>query len=285
MGERNDGEGIKHDEPGELPAVESPPLSPAGASSEEPVEAEAVAGTEASADIEAPADVESLAASEDEAVVSAVAAPRARFQLSRRNQRRVTMAAWVALVAGFGALFGGAIGNGLTDHRNVDVASVDQRQAMQQSIDQLAKQVSDLKAKLAVATAATQSQVAKTSARADRGSGSDVTGSIPKARLTPVPLPRPAPRIAAAVSRPAVVRNWRILRSRGGLIDVEGRDGIYEVVPGAVLPGLGRVAVDRAAGWPLGGGNPERPHRIRARPRLFPRLLIPRLLIVPRAPA
>ena len=54
--------------------------------------------------------------------------------------------------------------------------------------------------------------------------------------------PRPAPpRIAAAVSRPAVVHDWRILRTRGGLVDVIGRDGIYEVVPGAVLPGLGPV--------------------------------------------
>ena len=44
---------------------------------------------------------------------------------------------------------------------------------MQQSIDHLAKQVSDLKAKLAVATAAAHSQVAKTSARADSAPGPD----------------------------------------------------------------------------------------------------------------
>ncbi len=250
MAER-DGEKIEHEVSGELPAVESPPLSPAGASSEEPAEAEAVADTdtEASADVEAPADVETPAASEDEAVVSAAAAPRARFQLSRRNQRRVTMAAWVTLVAGFGALFGGAISNGLDGRHRVEVAGLDQNKAMQESIDHLAKQVNDLKAKLAVAAAATHSQIAKTAARAGGGSGSDVTGSIPKARLTPVPLPRPAPRIAAAVSRPAVVRSWRILRSRGGLIDVEGRGEIYEVVPGAVLPGLGRVAaIERRGG-------------------------------------
>ena len=91
-----------------------------------------------------------------------------RFQLSRRHQRRVTLAAWVALVAGFGALFGGAISNGLDGRHRAEVASLDQRKAMQQSIDHLAKQVSDLKAKLAVAAAATHSQIAKTSARAER---------------------------------------------------------------------------------------------------------------------
>ncbi len=155
----------------------------------------------------------------------------------------------MALVAGLGALFGGAISNGLSGHHGVDVASLDQSKAMQQSIDHLAKQVSDLKAKLAVATAAAHSQIAKISARADSAPGSDVTGSIPTARAAPVPLPRPAPRIAAAVSRPTVVRAWHILRARDGLIDVEGRDGIYEVVPGAVLPGLGPVqSIERRGG-------------------------------------
>ena len=38
-------------------------------------------------------------------------------------------------------------------------------------------------------------------------------------------------------------------RARDGLIDVEGRDGIYEVVPGAVLPGLGPVqSIERRNG-------------------------------------
>ena len=177
------------------------------------------------------------------------AEPPARISLSRRYQRRVTLAAWLALVAGLGALFGGAISNGLANHGRVDVASVEQRQAMQQSIDHLTKQVSALKASLAAATAATHSQIAKISARVDRDPGPEVTGSIPAARVTPVPLPRPAPRIAAAVSRPAVVHTWRILRTRGNAIDVEGRDGIYEVVPGAVLPGLGPVqSIERQGG-------------------------------------
>ncbi len=241
MAERNDNDGIRHDEPGELPSVELPPLSPAGASSEEPVENEAAAGVEASAEAEAAADTGTTVSPEYKATVSA-AARRARISLSPRSLRRVTLTAWVALVAGFGALFGAAVSNNLGSHSDAGVASLEQRKAMQQSIDQLADQVSDLKAKLVAATAATHSQVAKTSVRADRESGSDVTGSIPPPRLTPMPIPRPAPRIAAAASRPAIVETWRIVRARGGMVDVEGRDGIYEVVPGAVLPGLGRVA-------------------------------------------
>lgn len=240
MGERNDGEGIRQDTTGELPFAESPPLSPAGASSEGPVADETAASGEASA--EAVADAGTTVSPHNAIITSAAAASRARISLSRRYQRRITLAAWVALVAGFGALFGGAVSNGLSGYRGGDVAGLEQRKAMQQSIDRLTAQVGDLKAKLVAATAETRSQVASTSARAGRVAGSDVTGSIPVARPTPMPMPRPAPPIAAAASQPAIVHSWRIVRARGGLVDVEGRDGIYEVVPGAVLPGLGRVA-------------------------------------------
>jgi hypothetical protein len=228
MAER-DGEEIKQDVPGELPAVESPPLSPAGASSEAPVDGEVSVDAKASVD------------NDEKTLVAAAAAPRSRFQFSRRHQRRATFAVWLALVAGLGALFGGAISNGLAGQGRVATADLAQRKAMQQSIDQLAKQLGELKAKLAASTAATQSQIAKISVRADRLSGADVTGSISTTHVAPVPIPRPAPRIAAASSRPAVVRDWHILRIRGDLIDVKGRSGIYEVVPGAVLPGLGAV--------------------------------------------
>lgn len=243
MAERNDNEGIRHDEPNELPSVESPPLSPAGASSEEPV------GNDAAASVEAAADSGATVAPEYAAIVSAASAQRSRLSLSPRHLRRITLVAWVVLVAGFGALFGAVVSNNLGGHRDADVASLEQRKAMQQSIDQLAVEVGDLKAKLLAATAATHRQVAKTSTRADREVASDVTGSIPTARSASVPIPRPAPHIAAAAGRPAIVPTWRIVRTRGGLVDVEGRDGIYEVVPGAVLPGLGRVAsVERRDG-------------------------------------
>jgi hypothetical protein len=228
-----------------LPAVESPPLSPAGASSDEPAEAEA--SVETADAIEAAGDENSGTAEpakEDGAAVSALTASRRWLKLSRRQQHRLTLTAWVMLVAGLGALFGGAVSNGLAVRDRTEVASLAQSRAMQQSIDRLTKQVGELKTKLAAATA--HSRIAKNTAFAPNAdiTGS-ITGSIPSsssAHLASVPLPRPEPpRIAAAVSRPAVVHDWRILRTRGGLVDVIGRDGIFEVVPGAVLPGLGPV--------------------------------------------
>jgi len=247
-GDRFEKQEIKHAALAALPAVESPPLSPAGTSSDEPVAADAAAEADVSAEVSENVEAaggESSSTTEpakEEEAVSALTASRRWFKLSRRQQHRLTLTAWVMLVAGLGALFGGAISNGLAVRDGADVASLSQRKAMEQSIDRLAKQVGELKTKLAVATV--HSQIAKNTAPRGLAPNADITGSIPSAsaRVASVPLPRPAPpRIAAANSRPAVVHSWRILRTRGGLVDVIGRDGIYEVVPGAVLPGLGPV--------------------------------------------
>ena len=258
-GDKIENDGIKHAALAALPAVESPPLSPAGASSDEPVAADAAAEAEVS--VEASDKTEAAGAEssgttepvkEEDATVSALTASRRWLRLSRRQKHRLTLAAWVMLVAGMGALFGGAVSNGLAVRDSTDVASLAQRQAVEQSIDRLAKQVGELKTKLAAATAHSQvaSNSIKNAAPAVGGSNADITGSIPAARTSAVPLPRPAPpRVAAAVSRAVVVHDWRILRARHGMIDVVGREGIYEVVPGAVLPGLGLVqSIERRGG-------------------------------------
>jgi hypothetical protein len=239
-GDKIESQAGKHAALAALPVVESPPLSPAGFSSEEAVDSDAsvdaVVDAPADADVSVDEPSSRTETAQADTVVSAVTTFRPWLRLSRRNQRRATMAVWLALVAGLGALFGGAISNGLAVRDRTD--GLQQRAAMQQSIDRLAKQVGDLKTKLAAATA-THSPFAKNAVLA--GGASDITGSIPAAHTAAVPLPRPAPRIAAPVSRPVVVRDWRILRTRGGVVDVVGRGGIYEVVPGAVLPGLGPV--------------------------------------------
>ena len=131
--------------------------------------------------------------------------------------------------------------------------ALEQRKAMQQSIDHLAKQVSDLKAKLAVGDRGEPTaRIAKISARADRAPGSDVTGSIPTARADAGAAAAAAAGAAHRRRRQPAhggARAGASCGARGGLIDVEGRDGIYEVVPGAVLPGLGPVqSIERRDG-------------------------------------
>jgi hypothetical protein len=102
-----------------------------------------------------------------------------------------------------------------------------------------------LKAKLAAANKLAQAQTAERLKQAS----AEITGSISvpqtvPAAATPLPVPRPAPRIAMAETQPArapVVPDWTIRDSRGGYVYVEGHGDIYQVVPGAPLPGLGPV--------------------------------------------
>ena len=198
-GDRFENKEIKHAALAALPAVELPPLSPAGASSDEPVAADAAAEADVSAEVsenvEAAGGESSSTtepAKEEGEAVSALTASRRWFKLSRRQQHRLTLTAWVMLVAGLGALFGGAISNGLAVRDGADVASLSQRKAMEQSIDRLAKQVGELKTKLAVATA--HSQIAKNTAR--RGWRPTPTSPVPF-----LPLPRGSRRFRCRARR------------------------------------------------------------------------------------
>ncbi|HEY0223875.1 MAG TPA: hypothetical protein VGC38_05105, partial [Pseudolabrys sp.] len=122
----------------------------------------------------------------------------------------------------------------------------DLRKMMQQSIAQLAKEVTTLKTGLEAANKSAHSQVTKITERFDPASEELVTGSIsPPQTVTPTPIPRPAPRNAAldaqASARPPVVQGWSIRDARDGYVYVQGNGDIYQVAPGAPLPGLGPV--------------------------------------------
>ena len=110
---------------------------------------------------------------------------------------------------------------------------------------QLARLSQTMNEKLAAATTKANAAMAQASA--------EVTGSIsapqtvaaqPAALAEPTPLPQPRPQQIAAVEsqpRPLVVPDWHVRGAARGVVLVESRGEIFEVVPGASLPGLGRV--------------------------------------------
>jgi hypothetical protein len=259
----------------ELPTVQSPPLSPeaaepapvptAEATAVDPVEEPAPAMASAPEPVSQP----TAAAPEIEPVAAmseTVAEPRGTllsfppFAIRPRHKRYALLAASVVLAAALGAVVGAVAGGGFsTPAPRIEVAAAgDDRKAMQQSIAKLGKEVTSLKASLEAANKSAHSQIAKISERFDRAaSQQDVTGSIsppqtvpaapaalPQA-ATPIPTPRPLPRLAAVESqppaRPTVVQGWTIRDTRDGYVYVEGHGDIYEVIPGAPLPGLGPV--------------------------------------------
>jgi hypothetical protein len=223
-----------------LPQVESPPLSPA---TEAPATAAESAESDPAAELKAERPAEPAPAS-------------IRPRLTPRRKRQALLAASVLIAAGFGAAIG-VVAASPSNRPPSDTANVAQRQAVQQSMAQLSKQVAALKLDLDkarkaahAADAAAKAQIAAIKKQVASAGRPEITGTIPKLQRTAaVPVPRPAPRVAAVETRPAILPDWTISGARGGFIYVQGHGDIYQVVPGARLPGLGPVqSIERPDG-------------------------------------
>lgn len=229
-------------ETNELPAVESPPLSPA---------AEAAPAPEPTA-IATPA-VEPIAATAPIIEpVTATSASLHRFVVKPRHKRYALLAATVTFAAALGAIVGALASGGFSTPApaKLDVAAIEENKAMQQSLAKLGKEVTTLKASLEAANKAAHMQMAKITERLEHASA-EITGSISApqtAAPTPMtaPMPPPRPRVATAEipprpARPQVLAGWTIRDMRGGYVYVENHGEIYQVLLGVPLPGLGPV--------------------------------------------
>ena len=232
----------------ELPAVESPSISPATEISpastpppvSEPITAEAPASEpKTEPKIESPA-IEPVAAVTPAAPI---------FVLRPRHKRYALLAASVTFAAALGVVIGALASDGFSASVKPDVATIEESKAMQQSVARLGKEITTLKASLEQANKAAHTQIAKISERLDHATA-EVTGSIAAPQTTapimaPLPTPRPAQRVAAAEPPPParmpVVQSWSIHDTRDGYVYVENHGEVYQVQLGAPLPGLGPV--------------------------------------------
>jgi hypothetical protein len=230
----------------ELPAIGSPSISPAKTEIAAEPMADEPPDTSAAAN-----EASAAAQSAEETICTAapkIEAPKhPRFNLRRRHKHLALFAASVAIAAAFGAVVGAAA-TGSFSKPVVDVA-VEENKATQQSVARLAKEITNLKASLDAASKSAHSQIAKISERLSR-EAAEVTGSIMPPRTLPPaapasatnPAPRPAP-VAAEAQPPRlpIVADWSIRETRDGYVYVQGHGDVYQVVPGAPLPGLGPV--------------------------------------------
>jgi hypothetical protein len=225
-----------------LPAVESPSISPAKAeiAADPGVPEEPAAPTAPADTVSAPADQAPTASS------ALIHFPR--FHFRPRHKRYALLAASVAIAAAFGAVVGAAATGGFSKAPAVDIAAMEENKATQQSVAHLTKEITNLKASLEAANKAAHSQIAKLSDRLSHET--DITGSITPPRSVPsapqatAPLPAPRPPQVAAVEPPprfSIVPDWSIRETRDGYVYVQGHGDVYQVVPGAPLPGLGPV--------------------------------------------
>jgi hypothetical protein len=164
--------------------------------------------------------------------------------LRPRQKRHLALAASVAIAAAFGAIAGAAATGGFSRPVAVDVAS-EENKATQESVARLAKEVTSLKTSLEAASKSANSQIARISERLNR-EAADVTGSIAPPQSVPpasqASAPLPPARPDAQPARPSILADWSIRETRDGYVYVQGHHGdVYQVVPGAPLPGLGPV--------------------------------------------
>jgi len=229
----------KPDQPAELPYFESPPISPAKPDT-------AVKADNAETIVKSPpADI----AESDTPKSTPPAASHPHFVLQPRHKRHALLAASVAIASAFGAIVGAAATGGFSKPA-VGVA-VEENKAAQQSLARLAKEVASLKTSFEAASKSAQNQIMILSERLSRESA-ELTGSSAPVQATPAapqqsaPLPAPRPAATTAELSPPrrilIVSNWSIRETRDGYVYVQGHGGdVYQVVPGAPLPGLGPV--------------------------------------------
>lgn len=228
----------------ELPAVESPSISPADmiGTTSSTAEAPLIETTEA---LNAANETTAMGTT-DSASIGQLAAPRRpRLILRPRHKRYAVLAASIAIAAALGAVVGTAASGGFSKPPAIDVAAVEENKAMQQSVARLTKEITTLKTSLEAANKSASGQIAKISERLNRESA-NITASIPtpqQATPASAPLPSPRPEAASVDSAPrmAILTDWSIRETRDGYVYVQGHGDIYQVVRGAPLPGLGPV--------------------------------------------
>jgi hypothetical protein len=237
------GDAADKSQPGtELPAVDSPSISPATAeSAADPAAAEEPAVLNTLAET-------ASAPTDERSAVSAVLIHFPRFHLRPRHKRYALLAASVAIAAAFGAVVGAVATGAISKPPAVEIAAMEESKATQQSVAHLTREITNLKANLDAANKAAHTQIAKLSDRLSRETTA-ITGSITppqtmsSAQQASAPLPAPRPPQAAVSSPPrlSIVPDWSIRETRDGYVYVQGHGDIYQVVPGAPLPGLGPV--------------------------------------------
>ena len=183
---------------------------------------------------------------------------KSKFAARPRASRYAVLAASITIAAALGSVVGALAGAALM--RSEPATSIERTvtaDALNTTLTQLSTDLSSLKAALDATAKTTNTQLSKISERVERAEKSQAEAAQKTARLleTPkspaqVPAQIPADVTGSIVekqqARPPIVEGWVIRDIFDGRAMVESRShGIYEVGPGAPLPGVGKVEAVR----------------------------------------
>jgi hypothetical protein len=212
----------------------------------EPVKSEAASG-----DIktETPADrpVESIAST-----------IRTRFAARPRASRYAVLAASITIAAALGSVAGALAGSALMRPApEISAAPTMNANALSKTLAQLSADIASLRAAVDASGRTTNAQLSKITERVERAEKAQAEPAQKIARLSEAverlerkPAPAPTDVTGSIVekqeARPPIVEGWVIRDIFDGRAMVQSsRHGIYEVGPGAPLPGVGRVEAIR----------------------------------------
>ena len=170
---------------------------------------------------------------------------------SHATSRRLSMAAIVAIAAAVGAI-GGSLatvgaGHYMKGDQTAAVAAVaaEHGRSVESAIGKINADIAALKSSSAA-------QSAKIVERIDRVEKAQAEPAAKLAKLSEafekLRAPAPAAEVTGSIAKPAaqanrlpVVEGWALRDVSDGIATVIGRQGIFDVIPGDPLPGVGRV--------------------------------------------
>lgn len=172
------------------------------------------------------------------------------------ERRSLSTMAIVVLAAAIGAAGGALATVGISHTWRSDQAAVavaEQGRSVESAIARINAEIAALKSSGAAqsakiveridrvekAQAEPAAKLAKLSEAVEKLRAAETTGTVTKPAA--VPMPPPAPVAASQPNRLPVVEGWVLREVADGIATVQGRPGIFDVIPGDPLPGVGRV--------------------------------------------
>lgn len=180
--------------------------------------------------------------------------PLAIYSPWTQYRRAGLLAATIAVALALGGLIGSASTYSLTTPK---ANPVEPARNLQAALTQVTKDVAALKASIETSSRAATAQISRLSERFERSERADPAAKIAALTETVSRLEKrltanadasrditgsvPDRASAKDQSKPAIVEGWILREVYRGRAMVEHRDGLYEVMPGADLPGIGKV--------------------------------------------
>jgi hypothetical protein len=192
------------------------------------------------------ADKAAVVADDGPTIVQATASRELFLGLRPRTVRYVLFAGAIAIAGALGSIVGALTGAALARPEKAAPAG-----EVREMLVQLHKEIAALKGTLETSNKTANAQLTKLSERLDRTEKAQAEPAAKLARIaeavdrlekkTVASLETTGSIVGKQQERAPIAEGWVLRDVYGGRALIENRDGLYEVVAGSTIPGLGRI--------------------------------------------